>query len=175
VRAAGGSDAVFRDERLGGWRYPVYRKPGGCDREYSFVQLPAWERIGVIPWANFTRAENFGVGAIFYPVLGLAALLLTLGAAIAFWRDLATSRSLGFPIYAAAVLAVVWAFVTRGVLVPAMFSLRAAGNNTIELQQIFLTVTRWSGVNDVLHFLTFALSLWALAEVFSTSNAMHSE
>ena len=147
----------------------------GVTANRASVQLPAWERIGLIPWANFTRAENFGVGAIFYPVLGLTALLLTLGAAIAFWRDPATSRSLGFPIYAAAVLAVVWAIVTRGVLVPAMFSLRAAGNNTIELQQIFRTVTRWSGVNDILHVLTFALNLWALAEVFSTPNGMHSE
>jgi hypothetical protein len=136
----------------------------------ALVQLPTWERIGLIPWANFTRAENVGLESVFYPVLGLAALLLTLAAAIAFRLDRGTRGSRGFPIYSAAVLVVAWAVVTRGVLVPAMFSLRVAGNDTIELQGIFLTVVRWSRVNDILHVLTFGLNLWGLIDVSSISN-----
>jgi len=50
----------------------------GVTANRAFVLLPAWERLGVIPWANFTRAENVGIGALFYPVLGLAALLACL-------------------------------------------------------------------------------------------------
>jgi hypothetical protein len=34
-----------------------------------------------------------------------------------------------------------------------------------------MTVSRWSGVNDFLHVLTFALNLWALAVVFSSPKA----
>jgi|SRR5438552_15652680 len=59
----------------------------GATANRAFVLLAAWERLGVIPWVNFTRAENVGVGALFYPVLGLAALLFTVSAAIAFRLD----------------------------------------------------------------------------------------
>src|SRR5206468_5343023 len=140
----------------------------GATANRAFVLLAAWERLGVIPWVNFTRAENVGVGALFYPVLGLAALLLTVSAAIAFRLD-RTARGLRrFPVYAAALLAIVWATVTRALILPAMFALRDAGTNAAQLQQIFLTVSRWSSVNDVLHVLTFGLNLWALAVIFSS-------
>src|SRR6266436_4897715 len=126
----------------------------GVTSNRAFVLLPAWERLGVIPWANFARAENVGVGALFYPVLGLAALLFTVSAAIALRLD-RTARGLRrFPAYAAALLA-----------------LRDAGTHAEQLQQIFLTISRWSGVNDVLHILTFGLNLWALAAVFSGTKA----
>lgn len=133
----------------------------------ALVQLPAWRRIGVVAWADFTRAENTGIGTIFYPALGLVALLLTIGTAVAFRfdRDKRGARSL--PIYASAVLAITWALVTRVVLVPTMFALKTAGDNAVELQQVFLRVARGSAVNDVLHVVTFALSLWALATLCS--------
>jgi len=143
----------------------------GVTANRAFVLLPAWERLGVIPWANFTRAENVGVGALFYPVLGLAALLFTVSAAIALRLD-RTARGLRrFPACAAALLAIVWATVTRALILPAMFALRDAGTHAEHLQQIFLTISRWSGVNDVLHILTFGLNLWALAVVFSSTKA----
>ena len=142
----------------------------GATANRAFVLLAAWERLGVIPWVNFTRAENVGVGALFYPVLGLAALLFTVSAAIAFRLDRTERGSRRFPVYAAALLAIVWATVTRALILPAMFVLRDASTDTAQLQQIFLTVSRWSGVNDVLHILTFALNLWALAVVFSGPN-----
>jgi len=142
----------------------------GATANRAFVLLAAWERLGVIPWVNFTRAENVGVGALFYPVLGLAALLFTVSAAIAFRLDRTERGSRRFPVYAAALLAIVWATVTRALILPAMFVLRDASTDTAQLQQIFLTVSRWSGVNDVIHILTFALNLWALAVVFSGPN-----
>ncbi len=143
----------------------------GVTSNRAFVLLPAWERLGVIPWANFARAENVGVGALFYPVLGLAALLFTVSAAIALRLD-RTARGLRrFPAYAAALLAIVWATVTRALILPAVFALRDAGTHAEQLQQIFLTISRWSGVNDVLHILTFGLNLWALAAVFSSTKA----
>lgn len=139
----------------------------GVTANRSLVQMPAWEEIGLIPWANFTRAENAGVGAIFYPVLGLLAILFTFAAAAAFRFDRATS---GWPrraIYSSALLTVAWAVVTRALLVPAMFSIRTARNDVVKLQQIFLTVERWSAVNDVLHVHTFSLNLLALAAALS--------
>jgi hypothetical protein len=139
----------------------------GVTANRALVQLPAWERLGVISWAHFTRAENAGIGSIFYPALGLAALLLTIATAIAFRVDRDARGARRFPIYLALTLAITWALVTRVVLVPAMFRLKSAGDNAAELQQIFLTVMRGSAVNDILHVLTFALTLWACA--FSNS------
>ena len=139
----------------------------GVTANRALVQLPAWKRIGLVPWANFTGAENLGLASIFYPVLGLAALLFTVAAAIAFRFDRGARRPGRVPLYSAAVLALAWAAITRFVLVPAMSHVSAAANNTAELQQLFMTVARWSGVNDALHVLTFGLSLWGLAELFS--------
>jgi len=140
----------------------------GVTANRALVQMPAWQRIGVVPWAAFTRAENLGfVGMIFYPAIGLAALLLTAATAIAFRFDGAARGSRSLPIYSAAVLAIAGAVVTRAAIVPAMFSLRDAGNNVAELQRIFLSVARWWEVNDVLHVLAFGLNLWALTELLS--------
>ncbi len=143
----------------------------GVTANRAIVLLPAWERLGVMPWATFTRAENVGTGALFYPVLGLAALLFTVSAAIALRLDRTARDSRRFPAYAAALLAIVWATVTRALILPAMFALREVGSDAGQLQQIFITVSRWSGVNDVLHVLTFGLNLWALAVVFSSPQA----
>jgi hypothetical protein len=139
----------------------------GATANRALVQLPAFERIGVIPWANLTRAENHGIGSFFYLVVGFLALLLTVATAIAFRFDHAARGSSRFPLYAAVVLAIAPAVVTRGVLVPAMFSLRAAGDNAVELRRILLINARWWGVNDALHVLTFALNLWVLTDLWS--------
>src|SRR6266700_165123 len=98
----------------------------GVTANRALVQMPAFERIGVIPWANLTRAENHGIGSFFYPVGGLVGLLLTAATSLAFRFARSARGSRSFPIYTAALLAIAAAVVTRGVLVPTMFSLRAA-------------------------------------------------
>jgi|SRR5579859_3363677 len=137
----------------------------GVTANRALVELPAWSRLGAIPWADFTRAENHGVGSFFYLVIGFLALSTTIGTAIAFRRDPAVRGLHRFPAYAAALLAIAYGVITRTVLVPAAFHLRAAGNDGAELQHIFVSVARWSGINDLLHVLAFALSLYAFAEV----------
>jgi hypothetical protein len=137
----------------------------GVTANRALVELPAWQRIGVIAWANFTRAENHGIGSFFYIVIGFMALVLTIGAAIAFRFDRSARGSRRFPAYAAALVAIAYAVITRAILVPAAFRLRAAGNDGAELQQTFVGAARWWGVNDTLHVLAFGLSLWAFAEI----------
>ena len=144
----------------------------GVTANRALVELPAWQRIGVLEWANFTRAENHGVGTFFYIVVGFVALVLTVSTAIALRFDCSV-RVGRFPAYAAAVLAIAYAAITRGILVPAMFHLRAAGNDSAALEKIFGVVLRWWAVNDVLHVLTFALTLWALAEILSERSQEH--
>jgi len=134
----------------------------GATANRALVLLPAFERIGVLSWANLTRAENHGIGSFFYVVIGLIALLLTIGTAIAFRFDRSARDLPKFPVYSAAALAIASAVVTRVILVPAMFGMRSAGDNIAELQQVFLINARWWGVNDFLHVLTFVLNLWVL-------------
>ena len=143
----------------------------GATANRALVLLPAFQRIGVLSWANLTRAENHGVGSFFYIVVGLIALLLTIGTAIAFRWDRSARDLSKLPAYAAATLAVASAVVTRAVLVPAMFRMSAAGDNVAELQRVFLIHARWWGVNDLLHVLTFALNLWVLVKVFACPQA----
>lgn len=140
----------------------------GVTLNRALVQLPAWRRIGVVAWADFTRAETFGIGAIFYPTLGLAALLLTVGTAVAYKFDREQQLARSAPIYAAATLAIVWAVVTRMVLVPQLFALNKAEDNIVKLRHIFVTVLFASAINDILHVVAFALSLWALIALYSS-------
>jgi len=139
----------------------------GVTANRAVVQMPAWERIGVLSWACFTRAENHGIGMVFYPVLGLAALLFTVATAIAFRFDRKARDLRAGPIYAAAALAITWAVVTRAVLVPALSSLGDVGTSAAEVRRIFLHYATWSGVNDLLHVLMFVSNLWALTDVLS--------
>ena len=141
----------------------------GVTSNRALVELPAWERIGATGWADFTRAENHGIGAVFYLIIGFLALVLTLATALAFGLDRSSRRFLRFPAYASALLAIAYATITRAVLVPAAFRLRAAGSNVDALQQIFHRVEQWWGINDLLHVIAFGLSLWAFAEIASGS------
>ena len=59
----------------------------GVTANPALVELPAWEGLGAIEWAGFSRAENHGVGAFFYLVIGFLAQLSTVTTTIAFRLD----------------------------------------------------------------------------------------
>lgn len=141
----------------------------GVTLNRALVQLPAWRRVGVLAWADFTRAENVGVGTAFYPVLGLIAILATIGTAVAYRFDKDRRLARSIPVYAAAAITIAWALITRLVLVPQLSSLKVE-DNPLRLQQIFATVLFGSAINDALHVLAFALSLWTLIALCSDSN-----
>jgi hypothetical protein len=136
------------------------------------VEMPAWERLGALPWAEFSRAENHGIGALFFPLIGLVALLLTIGTAVAFRLDRTMRGTRSLPIYAAVAISLIAAGVTRGAIVPDMYRLRAAGTSAAELQAIFQSISPWWGVNDVLHVMAFGFNLWALIEILSGRQRM---
>lgn len=136
------------------------------------VEMPAWAEVGVIPWANFTRAEDTGLGLILFPVIGGSALLLTVAAAAAFHFDRTAPLSGAVPVYAAVVLAVAALIVTVGLLAPPRLSLKQAGTDIAELQQIFASVDRWWKVKALLHVLTFGSNLWALMTVASAGKGL---
>lgn len=139
----------------------------GVTLNRALVELPAWRRLSFLAWAEFTRAESSGFGGVFYPALGLAALLLIIGTAVAYYFDRDKRLGRSAPIYASVVVAIAWASVTRFVLVPKLFELKTATDNALELRQIFLSVELGSAINDILHVLTFMLGLWAVVALCS--------
>jgi len=77
----------------------------------------------MIPWANFMRAKDHGIGSFFYIVIGFLALLFTILTAITFGFDRSARRSAGLPAYTAVLLAISYAVITWVILVPAAFQL----------------------------------------------------
>jgi hypothetical protein len=134
------------------------------------VEMPAWAEVGAIAWASFTRTEDTGLGLILFPVIGGSALLLTVAAAAAFHFDRTAPQSGALPVYAAGVLAVAALIVTVGLLAPPRLSLKQAGTDLTELQQIFASVDRWWKVKGFLHVLTFGSNLWALVAILPVGN-----
>jgi hypothetical protein len=129
------------------------------------VQIPAWQEVGVLPWKNFTRAADLRAGLILYSSIGLAALSLTVGAAIAFRFERASLRPGATAVYGAAAVAVIAVIVTVRLLAPEMLSLRQMADDAGEAMRIFASTARWWEVKALLHVLGFGLTLWAMVIV----------
>ena len=134
---------------------------GSLDR--SAVQLPAWRRVGPVPWAAFSREADLGNGLIWYPLLGLGAPLLSIAAALAVRSDRA-ARSEAAPAYAAAVLSVGHVLATTRAA-PNMLGVRRLGDDADALRGALDRFERWQAVRASLQALTFAANLWSLVAI----------
>jgi hypothetical protein len=68
----------------------------GTSFDKSIVPLPAWNRVGVEPWAAYSREADLRNGLIFWhPRMGIGTLLANVAAAIAVHCDPAAPRSRG--------------------------------------------------------------------------------
>jgi hypothetical protein len=135
---------------------------GSLDR--SAVQLPAWRRVGPVPWAVFSREADLGNGLIWYPLPGLGAPLLSIAAALAVRSDRAAPRSGAAPAYAAAVLSVGHVLATTRAA-PSMLGVRRLGDDADALRGALARFERRQAVRASLQALTFAANLWSLVAV----------
>lgn len=122
----------------------------GTTIDTGIVKLPAWRRLGAEAWAEYTR-EELSTSLVWYPVLGIGAVLVNVAAAAAVHRDGAVARSAVVPSRAVAALAVGHLLTTAGA-VPRMVRVRETGDPAS---------LRETGVDA----LTFAANLWSLASV----------
>jgi hypothetical protein len=76
---------------------------GNIDR--AFVAMPAWQQIGAMAWADFSRHADLDNGLILYPAEAIGAALLSLIAAIRFHFDKTVPRQVVLPAYVAVLLA----------------------------------------------------------------------
>ncbi|MGH3148386.1 MAG: hypothetical protein ACRDTR_21600 [Rubrobacter sp.] len=77
----------------------------GTTIDTGIVKLPAWRRFGAEPWADYTR-EELPISLVWYPILGIGAVLVNVAAAVAVHRDGGAPRSAALPSRAVAILAI---------------------------------------------------------------------
>jgi hypothetical protein len=140
----------------------------GGDLDRWLVGMPAWELVGVLGWANYSRFADLGNGLVLYPTLAIGGTLLCLAAVVAFMRQAKRERVVAFPVYVAAALAVAGLLITFKAA-PFMFSLRHIGNEDVASLQHALDGFRlWGGFRSVLQILAFVANLWSLGLIAIT-------
>jgi len=104
----------------------------GGDVDRWLVGMPAWQPIGVVGWANYSRLADLGNGLVLYPILAIGGTLLSLAAAATLMHQAKHERFVAIPVYAAAALAVARLLMTFKAA-PFMLSLRHIGNEEVAL------------------------------------------
>lgn len=132
----------------------------GATLDQAIKQLPARHRIGVIPYSSYSKAADLGNGLPWYISIGVSAVLLTIGAAIAAAVQ-QIPMSTALPIYLAVVLSIGHSLVTSQAA-PTLFSQRQYANDVATLTKIFTRFSRLNALRAVLQVFTFATLLWAL-------------
>src|SRR5438552_4328321 len=143
----------------------------GGDVDRWLVGMPAWQPIGVVGWANYSRLADLGNGLVLYPMLAIGGALLSLAASATFMRQAKHERFVAIPVYVAVALAVAGLLVTVKAA-PFMLSLRHIGNEEVALlKHAFNGFKLWGGVRTVLQTLAFAANLWSLAAIAKHQSA----
>src|SRR5947207_7505151 len=137
----------------------------GEDVDRWLAGMPAWQAVGILAWANYSRSADLGNGFVLYPILAIGGTMLSLAAVVVFIRKGKHERVVAIPVYAAAALAVAGHLMTLKAA-PFMLSLGHIGNeDTASLQHAFDGFKLWGGVRTVLQALAFGANLWSLAAI----------
>ena len=103
-------------------------------------------------------------GLILYPLEGIGGAVLSIGAAIVFYRSRRSmTRSAAVPIYAAALLALGGMLATTKAA-PTLLGTRQI-SDPAALQQALNGFAFWGGVRAIFQFLAFCANLWSLVDV----------
>jgi hypothetical protein len=135
--------------------------PVGSILTRSIVEMPAWQHLGPVAWAAFSRQADLGNGEIFYPFFGIGSFVLAVGTAFSYRFDRAASRSAAIPIYLTAVFAIGVILATTQAA-PQMLSLKHAGTDAGSVQQVFSIFARWQAIRTACIALGFLCSFWAV-------------
>lgn len=138
----------------------------GASLDVSIRQLPARHRIGVIAYSAYSQATDLGTARVWYPPLGIGALLLALVTAIvAFFQQVALPHAL--PIYVAAVLWIVHLLITLIWALPTLPRQRQFPHDEHQLAALFNRFERLQTVRAFLDVVIFGTTLWALVSILS--------
>lgn len=125
----------------------------GISLDKALVQLPARHRMGVVGFSAFSRANDLGNGLVLYPMLGIGAALLTMGAAVAAFLQ-GSSQVNAWLLYVSVLLALLHSGATARAA-PNMLSLRQTSNDEAVLTPIINRFAKWHNVRAILQLLNF--------------------
>lgn len=132
----------------------------GASLDQAIKQLPARHRIGVVAYSTYSKGADLGNGVPWYVSIGIGAVVLTIGAAIAaLSQQIALETAL--PVYVAVVLSILHSLITSQAA-PTMFSQRRHENDEAALTKVFNRFARLHAFRALLQVVTFATLLWAL-------------
>jgi hypothetical protein len=137
----------------------------GASLDQSIKQLPSRRRIGVAAFARYSQAADLSNGIAFYASLGLAVLLLNIGAAIAVYVE-SLAMALTLAVYAGACLAIFHSIVTVAAA-RTNFSQRSVTDQT-KLAVIFDRFARLQAMRCALQVLNFGANLWAIGTAIAS-------
>jgi hypothetical protein len=134
----------------------------GENIQRGVVDASAWQHVGVLCWAEYSRHADLSRNAfILYPVEAFSGMILSVAAAISFWRCGQAPRLAIFPIYAAALCTVGGPLMTLKAA-PVMLSVGHLGNDPVSLQHAFDAFGFWSSIRGVFQVLAYFANLWSL-------------
>ncbi len=141
----------------------------GIDR--TLIEMPAWQHVGALAWAAFSRWADLGTnGLILYPLEKIGGTVFSVGAAIIFFANRRRlPRDGAFPIYGAALFAL-GAMLATTQAAPLMMSTPHL-SDPVSLQHALDGFAFWEGVRAGVQALTFCGNLWVLVVVSRLSTA----
>ncbi|KAA6462975.1 hypothetical protein DYQ86_06470 [Acidobacteria bacterium AB60] len=134
---------------------------GNVDR--ALIARPAWNRVGLVAWADYTRHADLANGRYFYPALALSATVLCVAAAVLWRRWKAGPAQAGLAIDLGASCMLLCLPVS---LEAAPFLLRLRGIDDTDvagLRAAFEGSYVWGVGQTLLHSAAFVASVWGLA------------
>jgi hypothetical protein len=137
----------------------------GSGMNRVLVEMPAWQHVGALAWAAFSRwADNGTTGLILYPFEKIGGTLFSIAAAIIFFANRRhLPRSGALPIYGAALFALGSLLATTQAA-PLMLSTPHI-SDLASLQRVLNGFEFWEGIRAGVQVLTFCSNLWALVVV----------
>jgi hypothetical protein len=138
---------------------------GNVDR--ALMAMPAWQAVGAVAWAEFSRHADLGNGLFLYPLEAFGGALLTLAAAIGVHFERYARRAVALALDAAVLFAAAGLALTIKAA-PIMLSIRDV-TDSATLQRAFEGFWYWSNIRGACQVLAFAAQLLALAFLLPTS------
>ena len=142
--------------------------PIGSFLSRSVVEMPAWQRVGPIAWATFSRQADLGNGEVLYPLFGIGSTVLAVALAVAYRLNRNSPQSAEVPVYLGAAFAIGVILATTQAA-PQMLSLNHVGNDPVALQGALNIFQRWQAIRTGCIALGYVSNLWALLCIVSSN------
>jgi hypothetical protein len=134
----------------------------GGDIYRYVVEVPAWRRLNILDWSEYSRYADLRNGLFLFPIEALGGFIPLLLASIMAYKSKAVYLNISLPIYTAGFFSLAGLILT-GFAAPIMMSLWTTASDPIVVQSIF----------DRFHFLGFWRTIAQVMAFFACIAAIH--